>query len=72
MSHPRTPNTSILARGIAVSLGLLLVPLTLTPAGVEENLACGSEGPDNSNCVRFLSAMCLDDGEYVQNRRMVE
>lgn len=72
MSHRNTPYLSILARGIAVSLGLLLIPFTLTPAGVEENLACGSEGPDNSNCVRFPGTMCLDDGEYVQNRRMVE
>ena len=72
MSHPSTPHLSILARGIAVSLGLLLIPLTLTPAGVEENLACGSEAPDNSNCVRFPGTLCWIDGEYVQNRRMVE
>ncbi len=71
MSHPNTPNISILARGIAVSLGLLLVPLTLTPAGVEENLACGSEGTVES-CVRFLGTLCSVDGVYVQNRRMVE
>ena len=71
MFHPNTPHLSILARGIAVALGLLLIPLTLTPAGVEENLACGSEVPDG-NCVRFFSALCWVDGEYVQNRRMVE
>lgn len=71
MSHPNTPRFTILARGIAVSLGLLLIPLTLTPTGVEENLACGSEVP-GSNCVRFFNAMCSVDGEYVQNMRMVE
>lgn len=71
MSHRNTPYLSILARGIAVSLGLLLIPLTLTPSGVEENLVCGSEGPD-SNCVRFYGAFCLDDGEYVPNRRMID
>ena len=71
MFHPNTPHLSILARGIAVSLGLLLIPLTLTPAGVEENLACGAEIP-GGNCVRFSNAICSVDGEYVQNRRMVE
>ncbi len=71
MSHPNTPHLSILARGIAVSLGLLLIPFTLTPTGVEENLACGSEVPDG-NCVRFYNAICSVDGEYLQNRRMVE
>ena len=71
MSNSNTPHLSILTRGIAVALGLLLIPLTLTPSGVEENLACGSEGPDG-NCVRFSGSICVVDGEYVQNRRMVE
>lgn len=71
MSHPNTQHTSILARGIAVSLGLLLIPLTLTPTGVGENLACGSEIP-GGNCVRFSGALCRVDGEYVQNWRMVD
>ena len=71
MYHPNTSHSSILARGIAVALGLLLIPLTLTPTGVEENFACGSQGSD-SNCVRFSGAMCWIDGEYVQNWRMVE
>ena len=70
MFHPNTPNLSILARGIAVSLGLLLIPLTLTPTGIEENLACGSEVP-GGNCVRFFNAICSVDGEYVQNMRPV-
>lgn len=71
MSQPNTLHKGILARGIAVSLGLLLIPLTLTPTGVKENFACGKTGPD-SNCVRFTGTLCWDDGEYIQNWRMVE
>ena len=71
MSDPSTQHLSIFARGLAVALGLLLIPFTLTPAGVEENLACGSEAP-GSNCVSHLGAMCLDDGELIQGKRMVE
>ena len=71
MSSSNTLHLSVFARGIAVSLGLLLIPLSLTPSGLDENLACGSEGPDG-NCMRFSGSMCLVDGEYVQNKRMVE
>ena len=70
MSHPNTPHISILTRGIAISLGMLLIPLTLTPTGIEENLACGSEIPDEE-CMRFIGGWCLVDGEFIQNFRIV-
>jgi len=65
----RTP--SIVIRASALALGLLLLPITLTPQGLDENLVCGSEGPDEG-CVMVPGYICKAEGEWVQNFRSVE
>jgi hypothetical protein len=71
MSDLRNRRPSMLARVGALALGLLLVPISLTPQGLDENLACGTEGPDG-DCVIAPGLVCLLDGEFVQHRRAVE
>lgn len=71
MPHLRMPDLKFVTRGAAVALGLLLIPMTFSSNGLEENLACGSEGPD-ADCSRSIGSVCWVDGEYVQNWRSVE
>lgn len=71
MSDSRNRESSIVVRVTALALGLLLIPLTFTPQGLQENQACGSEGPDG-NCVEYTGWLCKADGEWVQNWRFVE
>lgn len=63
--------TSI-AFSLALAVGFLLVPVTVTPNGVEASVACGAEGagPDG-NCTFSYMAFCLFEGEYVNNQRRV-
>lgn len=70
MPSQRTSNLSFAGRTLALCLGLLLIPMTLTSGGVQENLACGNEGPDGK-CAKFTGALCLSDGELVANSRAV-
>lgn len=71
MSDSTNPLARFIARSTAVALGLLLIPLTLTPNGLDENLACSAEGP-GGKCIPFVGVACDLDGELVQDKRLVE
>ena len=71
MSRVKMPQTSIVTRGLAVALGLLLVPMTLTQSGVEENLACGAEG-SGGKCILYVGTICEDDDGLLQDRRFAQ
>lgn len=65
------PKTGI-AFSVALAVGFLLVPVTITPTGVEASVACGAEGegPDG-NCTFSYLSICKLEGEYMNNQRRV-
>ena len=71
MSDLGTHNPGIFVRAAALALGLLLLPITLTPQGLDQNLACGSEGPDEG-CEVAPGYICKAEGEWVQHFRPVD
>ncbi|MDH3296972.1 MAG: hypothetical protein OEM96_01665 [Gemmatimonadota bacterium] len=71
MSDLGNHTPSLVVRAAALALGLLLLPITLTPQGLDRNLACGSEGPDEG-CMWSPGTLCKAEGEWVQHFRSVE
>ena len=55
----------------ALALGLLLVPLSVQPNGIQPTVACSAEGPDG-NCTFTLHSICKFDGEWLQNAAPVQ